>query len=180
MLVFVLCMLLIGIACAQQGNGSGQQAQAGDNENNSTMTQNQQQVTNQIQARAKLKFQNKEINCGGCDISEEGGKLKMMLSNGRNAEIKIMPDRASETALERLRLRVCNESQGCSIELKEVGKGEGNKTRAAYEIKTQRRSKIFGLFGAKMKVQAQVDAESGEVIRVKKPWWAFLASEPEE
>jgi len=31
-----------------------------------------------------------------------------------------------------------------------------------------------------MDVSAQIDAETGEIIRVKKPWWAFLASEPEE
>jgi len=31
-----------------------------------------------------------------------------------------------------------------------------------------------------MNVEAQVDAETGEIIRVKKPWWAFLASEPAE
>jgi len=51
--------------------------------------------------------------------------------------------------------------------------------KLAYEVKTQRRSKFLGLFGVRMNVEAQVDAESGEVIRVKKPWWAFLASEPE-
>jgi hypothetical protein len=31
-----------------------------------------------------------------------------------------------------------------------------------------------------MDVQAQVDAETGELLKVKKPWWAFLASEPQE
>jgi len=104
--------------------------------------------------------------------------LSAKLSNGRDAEIKVMPDAASETALERLRLKTCTEEAGCSIELKEVGKG--NETKLAYEVKTQRQSKIFGLFKAKMQVQAQVDAENGEVIQTSKPWWAFLASEPAE
>lgn len=31
-----------------------------------------------------------------------------------------------------------------------------------------------------MQVQAQVNAESGEIIIVNKPWWTFLAIEPEE
>ncbi len=39
---------------------------------------------------------------------------------------------------------------------------------------------IFGLFNVKMNVQAQVDAETGELVRVNSPWWAFLASEAEE
>jgi len=105
-------------------------------------------------------------------------KLYVGLSNGRNAEIKVMPDTASERALERLRLKNCVEEEGCSIELKEVGSGE--QAKLAYEMKTQRQSKVLGLFGVRMQVQAQVDAESGEIVRVKKPWWAFLASEPAE
>ena len=87
-----------------------------------------------------------------------------------------MPDVASETALQRLRLRNCDEN--CSIELREVG--VGGQARMVYETKTQRNSRVFGLFGARMDVQAQVDAETGELVYVNKSWWAFLASEPEE
>jgi hypothetical protein len=31
-----------------------------------------------------------------------------------------------------------------------------------------------------MRVMAHVNAENREIIRVEKPWWAFLATEPEE
>jgi hypothetical protein len=31
-----------------------------------------------------------------------------------------------------------------------------------------------------MQVRSQVDAESGEVIRTERPWWAFLAVESED
>ena len=89
-----------------------------------------------------------------------------------------MPDVAAQRALERLRLRNCNESAGCTIELKEVG--QGNQTRAAYEIQTQKQARFLGLFKTRMQVQAQIDAENGEVIQTKKPWWAFLASEKDE
>ena len=89
-----------------------------------------------------------------------------------------MPDTASETALARLRLKVCSEENECQIELKEVGQGE--QVKAAYEMNIQRQSKFLGLFQTRMQVQAQVDAETGEIVRVKKPWWAFLASEPAE
>jgi hypothetical protein len=47
-----------------------------------------------------------------------------------------MPDVASKRALERLRLKNCVEEQGCSIELKEVGKGKNMKL--VYELKSQR------------------------------------------
>ncbi|MBR9706105.1 hypothetical protein GOV14_03665 [Candidatus Pacearchaeota archaeon] len=108
---------------------------------------------------------------------EREGKTKLMvkLSNGKDAEIKVMPDSASERALERLRLKVCSEENGCSIELKEVGKDEA--TKAVYEVKLEKKSRLFGIFPKKMKVSTQVDAESGETTKTKKPWWAFLAAE---
>jgi len=105
-------------------------------------------------------------------------RLGVQLSNRRNAEIKVMPDVASERALERLKLKVCSEENNCTIELKETG--VGNQTKVAYEVQAQRHFRILGLFRAKAQVRAQVDAESGEIIRVKKPWWAFLATEGDE
>lgn len=97
-------------------------------------------------------------------------QLKVQLSNGVNAEVKVMPNTASETALAKLGAKC---EGNCTIELKEVG--TGNQIKAVYEIKTQKQAKILGLFKAQMQVQAQVDAETGEVVQAKKPWWAFLA-----
>jgi hypothetical protein len=99
--------------------------------------------------------------------------LKVKLSNGKGAEIKVMPDTASETALARLRIKVCNESNNCTIVLKETG--TGNQTRLTYEMSAQQSAKVLGLFKTKMSVEAQVDAETGEVIQSKRPWWSFLA-----
>lgn len=100
-------------------------------------------------------------------------KLQVRLSNGLNAEIKVMPDTASLRAQEVLGAKC--EEKNCTIELKEVG--TGNQTRAAYEIKTQKESRVLGLFRAQMQVQTQIDAENGEVVQTKKPWWAFIATE---
>lgn len=110
--------------------------------------------------------------------SQETEDYWLYAENGKNMEVKIMPDTASERALERLKLNVCSEENNCSIELKEVG--NGNQTKAAYEVKVEKQARVLGLFKTKMQVQAQVDAENGEVIQTKKPWWAFLASESEE
>lgn len=100
-------------------------------------------------------------------------KLKAKLSDGGKDEIKVMPDTASETALERLKLSVCSAENNCVIQLKEVG------NKATYEIQIERHFRILALFQAKAQVKAQVDAETGE-ITVKKPWWAFLATQPQE
>jgi hypothetical protein len=34
---------------------------------------------------------------------------------------------------------------------------------------------VLGLFQAKIQESAQIDAENGNVIKVRRPWWAFLA-----
>lgn len=102
-----------------------------------------------------------------------GSILRAYLSNGRFALVKVMPDRASETALKRLRAK-CAE-RNCTVELKEVG--SGNNTRAAYEVRTEKDSRVLFIFKKKMHVTARVDAETGEIIEAKKPWWAFLAKE---
>ena len=141
----------------------------------------QMQIQTMANNKIQLRVGGVGANCD-CELTQEmvqnRTQLKMGLSNGQNSEIKIMPNAASETALARLRLKTCSEENGYQIELKEVA--QGNQIKAAYEIKTQRQSKFLGLFQAKMQVQAQVDAETGEVIRTNKPWWAFLASEPAE
>jgi len=138
-------------------------------------------IETQENSRIKLESNGVKAECD-CNMTQEKDqnrtKLKVTMSNGKNAEIKVMPDTASEKALERLRLKVCSFENNCSIELKEVGKGEN--TQLAYELKTQRKAKFLGLFGSKMQVKAQIAAENGEVIKIDKPWWAFLASEPAE
>jgi hypothetical protein len=141
---------------------------------------NGEQMQIQTENGFKLKVGNSEAKSSLAisqeqDQTQNRTKLKTQLSNGRNAEIKVMPNTASERAIERLQLKNCNSENNCSIELKEVGSGE--QVRAAYEIQAQKDSKVFGLFKKKMNVQAQVDAETGEVLESKKPWWAFIASE---
>jgi hypothetical protein len=182
---------------AQTGQGTGNGTQTNtelqtQNQGENTQLQNQVRVQSgsymnqageqmQIQAGAGNEV---KLQVGGVeaksnmqvgseyDSVQNRTMLKTQLSNGKNAEIKVMPNTASETALAKLGAKCEGE---CTIELKEVGNGE--QVKAAYEIKTQKQARVLGLFKAQMQVQAQVDAETGEVIQAKKPWWAFLASE---
>jgi len=108
---------------------------------------------------------------------QEKTKLYVKLSNGNEKEVKVMPNVASEKAIERLKVHACSQESGCSIELKEVG--SGSSAKLAYEVKTQKKAKILGLFEGNLQVEAQVSAENGEVLKVKKSWWAFLATEEE-
>lgn len=102
-------------------------------------------------------------------------RTEYRLKNGRNFSVKIMPEVASERAIERLGLKVCNESNNCTIEFKEVG--EGNKTRLVYSLRAKKEGRFLGLFKTRMNVESEIDAETGEVIRTRKPWWAFLVNE---
>jgi hypothetical protein len=101
------------------------------------------------------------INC-------ENEKCTYNFSNGRKAEVKIMPETASENAIKRLG------ELNFTIELKEIGKEEDNKT-LIYELKGNKEGKFLGIFKIIAKVKAEVDAETGK-IKVIKPWWSFLAS----
>ncbi len=105
-----------------------------------------------------------QINCP-VGTTEDENKCKKTLSNGRKAEIKIMPSTASQKAIERLG------ELGFNITLKEVGND-----KVAYELTAEKEGKILGIFKAKGKVSAEIDAETGEVTKINKPWWAFLAS----
>ena len=111
---------------------------------------------NEIKSELKIleKFEDDEV------------KLKAQLSNGNEQEIKIMPDEASEIALEKLK------SKGFNIELKEVG--EGDNLRVVYIAKEDKDGRLFGLFKIRLNLEAQIDSETGEILSSEKPWWNFL------
>ena len=120
------------------------------------------------------------------DNETNRSRIRARLSNGKNAEIKIMPDVASERALDRLRLRVCNVTNNCTIVLKEVGKDKPNATEdsnndlrtVTYEMQIERHARILGIFQAKVQERAEVNAENGNV-KLHGPWWMFLATKEE-
>jgi hypothetical protein len=113
------------------------------------------------------------------EISEvrdkNGTKLEVKFSNGNSSEVKIMPATASARAIEALSLHACSIENNCTIELKEVGKG--NQTKLAYMVTAEKEVKLFGFMKVKMKVSSDVDAQTGTVVSSNKPWWAFMAKE---
>lgn len=101
-------------------------------------------------------------NCSkDCNISDADNKI--LPGEGKT---KILPETAALRARERLG------ELGFNITLKEVGQDK----KLVYEVTGEKEGKILGLFKVKGKVSADVDAENGDVIKVHKPWWAFIAS----
>jgi hypothetical protein len=84
--------------------------------------------------------------------------------NNTNTKVKILPEVASQRAKERLG------ELGFNVTLKEIG---NNKT--VYEVSGEKQGKIFGLFNVMGKVSVDIDAETGDVIKMHKPWWSLLA-----
>jgi len=107
----------------------------------------------------RLRVKNVTVTINGEIEVDENNKTFVNIT-GYKKEIKIMPDTASEVAIERLRLKVCSEKNNCTIELKEVG--QGNNTRLRYVIQAMKERR-FLWWKWKTKVKVEVDAETGEV-----------------
>jgi len=80
-------------------------------------------------------------------------------------EFKVMPDTASEKAIENQQL-----NKEVTIELKDTGK-------PVYEINGNKEVRLFGLFRKSMSIVSEIDASTGEVLSIKKPWWSFLSAQ---
>lgn len=115
----------------------------------------------EVEAEEKIKFEE--------ETNETEYRLKARLKDGNVTYIKIMPHQASEIALKRLR------ALNFTVELREVT-DDRNIPHVVYNIKTNKHGRFLGVFKLSMKVEGQVDPETGEFIGISKPWWAFLVA----
>jgi len=94
-------------------------------------------------------------------------KIYGIFRNNETREIKIFPDEVRERIRERIQARLENQT----IELDNDG---------IYQVELRKRARLFGLFSVRERVNAEVDSETGEIIRVRDPWWGFLAADEKE
>ena len=87
-----------------------------------------------------------------------------------------MPDKASEIALEVLR------AKGITLELKEVGREEDGELEVVYFAEVDEIGRFLGLIEVDFVSDIVIDAETGEVRDLNRPWWVFLivSAEPEQ
>lgn len=82
-------------------------------------------------------------------------------------KINIYPDQVREKIRERLKQQDCE----CEdLELDEEG---------YYQVQTKKKARLFWLIPVREQVKAQVEVEYGE-IKIRNPWWGFLANDIEE
>lgn len=97
------------------------------------------------------------------------GKVYGVFRNNETKEI-ILPDEVQERIEERLRERV--HLNNTNITLNEDGQ---------YEIQAQKKARLLWIIPVQERVQAQVDAETGEILQTRTSWWGFLARDiPED
>lgn len=96
------------------------------------------------------------------------------VSDGNATKIKIFPDEASQIAREKSNssLNITN------VSLEEIR--HNNIPRVVYNIESNEEGRFLGVFKLAVKAQTQIDPETGEVVDVIRPWWAFLVSVPKE
>ena len=94
------------------------------------------------------------------------GRMYILNKGNKTKKINLLPNQVHERIAERLSRELENET----IELDENG---------TYNYQAKNIVKLFALFTVKMKVKAKIDAESGNVTKIAKPWWSFLAVEKE-
>ncbi len=132
--------------------------------NESDIIERKIMVSNSVKADSKLKLIVKE------DLNNS--KIGTYLSNGAFIEVKYLPDQASAIALKKVNKNL--EGLQSEIELKEII--IENKARIIYEVKAEKNITILGLFATNLKVNAYIDAETGEIVKLEQPWWIALAN----
>lgn len=115
-----------------------------------------------------------ELEISENESSDGSVRLRARLMDGSHRDIKVLPDRASEIAKARLRAKFSNGS----LEIREIM--HKNMPRAVYHLEGNSSGKFLGIFKSNMNVNIEIDAETGEVIVVNKPWWAFIVKQDAE
>ena len=107
------------------------------------------------------------------DFEGNQSDLEATTSDGEKHRLKVLPDEARRIIMERLKaLNITN------VTLDEVK--HKNIPRVVYNIQTNKHGRFLGVFKLALKVDSQVDPETGDILDVSKPWWAILVVEQDE
>jgi hypothetical protein len=101
-------------------------------------------------------------------LYHHNGKVYRNIGNNQTKEINYLPDKVKEKVEEKLRQRNCTLED---MTLDEDG---------IYKVRVQKKARLFLLFPVREEIDAQIDSETGEIIRIKNPWWGFLARDSKE
>ncbi|MEK6842240.1 MAG: hypothetical protein AABX84_00330, partial [Nanoarchaeota archaeon] len=103
-------------------------------------------------------------------IEGKGSNLSISDSEGRKHRVRVTPERLRALMLERL-----NADNVTNFSLEEVR--HKNIPRVVYKINSEHPGRFLGIFKIALRAETQVDPETGEVLGISGPWWAFLVAE---
>jgi hypothetical protein len=99
------------------------------------------------------------------DIQGGEGTQSENSDDDQSEKIKITSETASDKVVDVL------EVEFESVELIEpTQSGEAY----IYKVVAKRQAKLLGLFGIEFNVEAEVDADTGDIIKTNQPWWAIF------
>lgn len=125
----------------------------------------QKKLTVRVRAQEMLIVQEKNAVSFGTKNGVRATAGEMAVENGtlsvENQEVRVLPSEAAQSLKGEVR----------SMEMAQVN------GRLAYSAKANVKAKLLGLIGTEYEVESSVDAQSGQLLAEKKPWWSFLAFE---
>jgi len=129
--------------------------------------QNQRRITISAGKSGNTIMQVKEIDAStDVTLYKSDDKMYGVFKNNETREIKVFPDEVQEKIRERIQERLENQT----MKLDEEG---------IYQIQAEKRARLFGFISVRARINAEIDSETGEVLRVRRPWWNFLAADEE-
>ena len=96
----------------------------------------------------------------------ENGKIYGNFSHNKTKEIHL-PDEVKERLQNHTHRILYNESMNLTEE-------------GYYHIQAHKKARLFWLIPVREHMRAEVDAETGEAVKIRNPWWGFLARDVRE
>ncbi|MBI4175904.1 MAG: hypothetical protein HY518_01760 [Candidatus Aenigmarchaeota archaeon] len=95
---------------------------------------------------------------------EYDGENLLIEKAGRKGKVAVLPEKASEAA----------RTGGRFSNLKAMDLDVSGEGRVVYLVKGVQKGKLLGLLDTELEGDAEIDATTGSVLKVNKPFWAFL------
>jgi hypothetical protein len=130
--------------------------------------ENGREMTIQAGQSGNTIIQSKKINAStNVELYKSENKIYGIFKDNQTKELNIFPDELQKKIREKIQTRLENQT----LKLDENG---------IYQMRAEKRARLFGIFPVKATIQAEINSETGEIIRIKNPWWGFLAQDETE
>ena len=126
---------------------------------------------NEVRFERKIKIKDGEVEIETkLKVSGRGSNLSVSDSEGRKHRVRVTPEKLKALMIERL-----NAENVTDFSLEEIK--HKNIPRVVYKINSEHPGRFLGVFKIAMNAETQIDPETGEVLGMSGPWWAFLVAE---